>query len=289
MVTAGLSSVRFAKTPRLRATIVSNSTGVRTRRLCSILFPVRIKEPHVTSDLVIARDLWKTYYIGEIAVPAVRGVTLGLPAGQFTSIMGPSGSGKSTFMHLVGCLDRADRGELIIGGTRVNELSKRQLARLRNEKLGFVFQSFNLLARTSVLDNVALPLSYRGVRRGARRKAAAAMLEQVGLSDRSHHQPNQLSGGQQQRVAIARALVTKPIILLADEPTGNLDSKTSIEIMAILQQLNRDQGLTIALVTHEPDISKYTQRVVSFKDGVVATDQINEKVVAAVPVERAVA
>jgi len=243
----------------------------------------------VNPDIVISRDLWKTYHIGEIAVPAVRGVSLGLPAGQFTSIMGPSGSGKSTFMHLVGCLDRADRGELVIGGTRVNDLSKRQLAQLRNEKLGFVFQSFNLLARTSVLDNVALPLSYRGVRRGARRKAAAAMLDQVGLSDRSHHQPNQLSGGQQQRVAIARALVTKPIILLADEPTGNLDSKTSIEIMAILQQLNRDSGLTIALVTHEPDIAKFTQRVVSFKDGVVATDLLNERVVDAVPAERAVA
>jgi len=241
------------------------------------------------SDLVITRDLWKTYHIGEIAVPAVRGVSLTLPAGQFTAIMGPSGSGKSTFMHLVGCLDRADRGELVIGGTRVNDLSKRQLAALRNEKLGFVFQSFNLLARTSVLDNVALPLSYRGMRRGARRKAAAAMLDHVGLSDRTHHQPNQLSGGQQQRVAIARALVTRPLLLLADEPTGNLDSKTSIEIMALLQQLNRDQGLTIALVTHEPDISQYTQRVVSFKDGVVATDQLNERMVTATPAGRAVA
>jgi len=243
----------------------------------------------VSTELVIARDLWKTYHIGEIAVPAVRGVSLSLPAGQFTAIMGPSGSGKSTFMHLVGCLDRADRGELVIGGTQVNDLSKRQLAALRNEKLGFVFQSFNLLARTSVLDNVALPLSYRGVRRGARRKAAAAMLEHVGLSDRSHHQPNQLSGGQQQRVAIARALVTRPLILLADEPTGNLDSKTSVEIMALLQQLNRDSGLTIALVTHEPDIAKFTQRVVSFRDGVVATDVLNDRVIDATPADRAVA
>ena len=243
----------------------------------------------MSTELVIARDLWKTYHIGEIAVPAVRGVSLSLPAGQFTAIMGPSGSGKSTFMHLVGCLDRADRGELVIGGTQVNDLSKRQLAALRNEKLGFVFQSFNLLARTSVLDNVALPLSYRGVRRGARRKAAAAMLEHVGLSDRSHHQPNQLSGGQQQRVAIARALVTRPLILLADEPTGNLDSKTSVEIMALLQQLNRDSGLTIALVTHEPDIAKFTQRVVSFRDGVVATDVLNDRVIDATPADRAVA
>lgn len=243
----------------------------------------------MSTELVIARDLWKTYHIGEIAVPAVRGVSLSLPAGQFTAIMGPSGSGKSTFMHLVGCLDRADRGELVIGGTQVNHLSKRQLAALRNEKLGFVFQSFNLLARTSVLDNVALPLSYRGVRRGARRKAAAAMLEHVGLSDRSHHQPNQLSGGQQQRVAIARALVTQPLILLADEPTGNLDSKTSVEIMALLQQLNRDSGLTIALVTHEPDIAKFTQRVVSFRDGVVATDVLNARVIDATPADRAVA
>ena len=235
------------------------------------------------ADLVIARDLYKTYHIGEVQVPAVRGVSVSLPRGQFLAIMGPSGSGKSTFMHLVGCLDHADRGELVIDGVSVGGLSRRQTATLRNQKIGFVFQAFNLLARTSVLDNVALPLSYRGVRRKARRLAAAEMLEHVGLIDRAHHQPNQLSGGQQQRVAIARALVTRPVLLLADEPTGNLDSKTSVEIMALLQTLNRAGGLTIALVTHEPDIAQYTQRTVLFRDGVVASDTLNAKVVQAVP------
>lgn len=231
--------------------------------------------PAADGPLVSVRDAWKTYHVGEIDVPAVRGVDLDIPAGQFVAVMGPSGSGKSTFMHLLGCLDRMDRGEYRLVGTLVNVLSKRELATLRNRRIGFVFQSFNLLSRTSVLDNVALPLTYQGFTRRDRRRRAAAMLERVGLGDRSHHYSNQLSGGQQQRVAIARALITSPVLLLADEPTGNLDSKTSREIMALVQDLNRESGVTVALVTHEIDIAEYAQRVVSFRDGVINTDVMN--------------
>jgi putative ABC transport system ATP-binding protein len=228
--------------------------------------------------LIEARGIWKTYHVGEVDVPAVRGVSLTIPSGQFLAIMGPSGSGKSTFMHLLGCLDRCDSGEYRLCGILVNRLSKRELAAVRNRRLGFVFQSFNLLSRTTVLDNVALPLTYQGVKRRDRRKLAAEMLERVGLADRAMHNSNQLSGGQQQRVAIARALITKPILLLADEPTGNLDTRTGIEIMALLQQLNMESGLTIALVTHEPDIARYTQRCVTFRDGRVASDVMNPHV-----------
>jgi putative ABC transport system ATP-binding protein len=228
--------------------------------------------------LVDVREVWKTYHVGEVDVPAVRGVTLSITTGQFLAIMGPSGSGKSTFMHLLGCLDRCDRGEYRLSGMLVSRLSKRELAAVRNRRLGFVFQSFNLLSRTTVLDNVALPLTYQGVKRKERRKLAAAMLDLVGLADRALHHSNQLSGGQQQRVAIARALITKPILLLADEPTGNLDTRTGIEIMALLQQLNKETGLTIALVTHEPDIARFTQRCVTFRDGRVASDVANPAV-----------
>jgi len=229
-------------------------------------------------SLVEVRDIWKTYHVGEVTVPAVRGISLSIPRGQFVAIMGQSGSGKSTFMHLLGCLDRADRGEYRLEGTLVSDLSKRQLAALRNHRIGFVFQSFNLLSRTTVLDNVALPLAYRHLRRRERRRRAAEMLERVGLADRARHHSNQLSGGQQQRVAIARALVTKPSLLLADEPTGNLDSRTGIEVMALLQALNRQDGLTIVLVTHEPDIAKYTQRCVTFRDGRIASDRVSDVV-----------
>jgi len=234
--------------------------------------------PADDSPLVEVRDVWKTYHVGEVDVPAVRGVSLTIPAGQFLAIMGPSGSGKSTFMHLLGCLDRCDSGEYRLSGTLVSRLSKRELASLRNRRLGFVFQSFNLLSRTTVLDNVALPLTYQSVSRRERRKLAAEMLDRVGLADRAMHHSNQLSGGQQQRVAIARALITRPILLLADEPTGNLDSRTGIEIMALLQQLNKESGLTIALVTHEPDIARFTQRCVTFRDGRVASDIVNHAV-----------
>ncbi len=201
--------------------------------------------------------------------------------------MGASGSGKSTFMHLLGCLDRPDRGTYRLAGREITGLSPRERARLRNRWLGFVFQSFNLLARTSVLDNVALPLMYAGMRRRQRRRTAQEMLERVGLTDRAAHHPNQLSGGQQQRVAIARALVTRPILLLADEPTGNLDSRTSVEILALLQELNRRDGLTIVLVTHEADVARFAQRRVTFKDGLVHQDTPAERPVAAADVLRA--
>ncbi|HKQ49580.1 MAG TPA: ABC transporter ATP-binding protein [Phycisphaerae bacterium] len=228
--------------------------------------------------LIRVRDIHKTYHIGEIDVPAVRGVSLEIQHGQFVGIMGPSGSGKSTFMHLLGCLDRADRGDYELDGQPIGRLSKRDLARLRNRRIGFVFQSFNLLSRTTVLDNVAMPLTYQGLRRAERRRRAMEMLDRVGLGDRVQHKSNQLSGGQQQRVAIARALVTRPVLVLADEPTGNLDTATGVEIMRILQELNRDEGLTIALVTHEADIALYTQRVVFFRDGKIYSDVMNQDV-----------
>lgn len=227
-------------------------------------------------SLISVRDLWKTYHVGEISVPAVRGVNLEVPQGQFVAIMGPSGSGKSTFMHMLGCLDRSDRGQYHLAGVDVTLLTKRELAALRNARIGYVFQSFNLLSRTTVLDNVALPLTYSNVPRRRRRERAARMLEQVGLADRMMHHTNQLSGGQQQRVAIARALVTNPVLLLADEPTGNLDSRTGVEIMALLQSLNRETGLTIILVTHEPDIAEYAGRVVTFRDGEICSDVVSE-------------
>lgn len=234
--------------------------------------------PTPTSDdvpLVRARDVWKTYHVGEVDVPAVCGVSLSIPRGQFLAIMGPSGSGKSTFMHLLGCLDRCDRGDIWLDGTPVAGLTKRELAALRNRRIGFVFQSFNLLSRTTVLDNVALPLTYRGITRRRRRSRAAEMLDRVGLADRARHHNNQLSGGQQQRVAIARALITEPSLLLADEPTGNLDSKTGLEIMNLLKDLNEQTGLTIVLVTHETHVAAFTQRTVLFHDGRIASDKTN--------------
>ncbi|MBL8879269.1 MAG: ABC transporter ATP-binding protein [Phycisphaerales bacterium] len=216
----------------------------------------------------------KTYRIGEIRVPAVRGVSLTIDNGEFIAITGASGSGKSTFMHLLGCLAQLDAGTYRFEGKSIESYSRAQLAALRNRRIGFVFQSFNLLARTTILENVALPLAYQSVRRDERRKRAAAMLERVGLGDRMKHHSNQLSGGQQQRVAIARALVTRPPIVLADEPTGNLDSKTSAEIMRLLSEMNRDEGVTIVLVTHEQDIAAFANRHVVFRDGVVASDEL---------------
>ena len=229
----------------------------------------------MTADPVISvRDLTKTYDLGELQVHALRGVTLDIVPGEFVALTGPSGSGKSTFMHLLGCLDRPSGGHYLLNGHDVSALGPRELSRVRNRELGFVFQGFNLLPRTSAVENVELPLLYaRGIPARERRERAVAALASVGLGERLGHHPNQLSGGQQQRVAIARALVNRPRLLLADEPTGNLDTRTSIEVMGIFQRLNREQGLTIVLVTHEPDIAEYGTRIVRFRDGRVVSDR----------------
>jgi putative ABC transport system ATP-binding protein len=222
------------------------------------------------------RDLTKIYRMGDHEVRALRGVSLDVQAGEFVAVTGPSGSGKSTFMHIAGCLDRPTSGVYELDGHDVAQLSKDELAKVRNQKIGFVFQGFNLLSRTSALDNVELPLLYRsenGLKTSERHKRALAALDAVGLGQRYHHMPNQLSGGQQQRVAIARALITKPSILLADEPTGNLDTRTSIEVMGIFQKLNREEGITVLLITHEMDIAEYGTRLIRFRDGRVVADQ----------------
>ena len=224
------------------------------------------------APLLSVRELTKTYDVGDIQVRALRGVTLDIDAGEFVALTGPSGSGKSTFMHLLGCLDRPTSGEYLLNGRNVSSLNKRALSSVRNQDIGFVFQGFNLLPRTSAMENVELPLIYAGIGARQRRSRARAALEAVGLGDRVDHHPNQLSGGQQQRVAIARAIVNTPKLLLADEPTGNLDTRTSIEVMGIFQRLNAETGLTIVLVTHEPDISEYGTRIVTFRDGRVRND-----------------
>jgi putative ABC transport system ATP-binding protein len=225
--------------------------------------------------LISTQDLVKTYQVGEVAVPALRGVTVDIDQGEFVAVTGPSGSGKSTFMHILGCLDRPTSGKYILEGREVSRLSRDDLAAIRNQRIGFVFQGFNLLARTSALDNVELPLLYsrNGGHSGERHKRAREALAAVGLGDRLDHHPNQLSGGQQQRVAIARALITRPSILLADEPTGNLDTRTSIEVLEIFQRLNGELGLTVIVVTHERDIAEYAARTISFRDGRITTDQ----------------
>jgi putative ABC transport system ATP-binding protein len=229
----------------------------------------------MTQPLISVRDLKKTYDLGETQVQALRGVTLEVTRGEFVSLTGPSGSGKSTFMHLLGCLDRPSSGEYLFDGHDIARMDKRELARLRNASLGFVFQGFNLLSRTTALENVELPLLYAGVSAARERhERATEALRAVGLGDRLGHHPNQLSGGQQQRVAIARALVNHPQLLLADEPTGNLDTRTSIEVMDIFQRLNQEQSLTIVLVTHEPDIAEYGTRIVAFRDGRVRGDDL---------------
>jgi putative ABC transport system ATP-binding protein len=226
----------------------------------------------MSTELIDIREAWKIYQVGEVQVPAVRGVSLRVEHGEFVAITGPSGSGKSTFMHLLGCLDRVSSGTYRFEDQPIQELSRLQLARLRNRRIGFVFQSFNLLARTTIVDNVALPLIYQGVGRSERRRRSSELLDRIGLGDRLRHHTNQLSGGQQQRVAIARALVTRPAMLLADEPTGNLDTKTSGEIMTLFQQLNRDEGITVVLVTHEQEIAAFARRHVSFRDGLIEQD-----------------
>lgn len=222
--------------------------------------------------VIRVEDVHKIYHLGETQVHALRGVTLEIKRGEFVAIMGASGSGKSTFMNILGCLDRPSSGRYLLESTDVAQLDKKQLASIRNRKIGFVFQGFNLLARTTALENAELPTLYARIDKDARRRRALEALEMVGLGERAHHFPSQLSGGQQQRVAIARALVNQPSILLADEPTGNLDSRTSVEVMEIFQSLN-DRGLTVILVTHEHDIAQFTKRSIIFRDGKIRRDE----------------
>ena len=224
------------------------------------------------TSMIRVRDLHKTYRMGDIDVPALRGVSFDIRRGEFTAIMGPSGSGKSTLMNLLGCLDTPTSGTYHLDGLPVDQIDRNLLAAVRSRKIGFVFQQFNLLPRQTAWENVALPLVYRGgVTAADRQERAVEVLEQVGLGERIDHRPKELSGGQQQRVAIARALITRPALLLADEPTGNLDSQSSIEIMALFEELNR-QGITVVLVTHEPDIAAHAARVLTVRDGLLASD-----------------
>ena len=228
--------------------------------------------------VISVRDLVKTYTVGEVTVRALRGANMDVEKGEFVAITGPSGSGKSTLMHILGCLDRPTSGQYILDGNDVSRMSKDQLAMVRNKKIGFVFQGFNLLSRTTALDNVELPLLYNGggkMKAAERHRRAVDALKIVGLGERAHHFPNQLSGGQQQRVAIARSLINEPSIILADEPTGNLDTRTSIEVMDIFQRLNRERGITIILITHEMDIAEHGTRFIRFRDGRI---QIDEKI-----------
>jgi putative ABC transport system ATP-binding protein len=225
--------------------------------------------------LIQTQELVKIYYFGEVEVHALRGVSLSIERSEFVAIMGPSGSGKSTFMNILGFLDQPTRGQYLLEGINGEHLSRDELAEIRNQKIGFVFQGFNLLARTSALENIELPLIYARTSTSKRKEMAQKALSAVGLEGRGHHHPSQLSGGEQQRVAIARALVNQPSILLADEPTGNLDSKTSIEIMDIFQRLNGDMGITIIMITHEPDIALFAKRNIHFRDGVIVDDREN--------------
>ncbi|EMS72971.1 ABC transporter ATP-binding protein [Ruminiclostridium cellobioparum] len=223
--------------------------------------------------IISMKNLGKTYKNGHIEVEALKNANINIDKKEFVAIMGPSGSGKSTLMNIIGCLDRSTKGEYWLDGVNISSLNEGELARIRNLKIGFVFQSFNLLPRITALQNVELPMIYAGVGSKERRRKATAALERVGLGERMHHKPNEMSGGQKQRVAIARALVNSPSIILADEPTGNLDSTSSEEIMAVFQDLNRE-GVTIVLVTHEPDIADHTKRVLRFRDGFLKSDEL---------------
>jgi putative ABC transport system ATP-binding protein len=230
------------------------------------------------SVVISIRNLSKTYLMGEQTVHALQSASLDIDCGEFVAVVGPSGSGKSTLMHILGCLDRPSSGTYLLDGQDVSRLSDDEISRVRNKKIGFVFQGFNLLSRTSALENVELPLLYDSQARPSaaeRRRSALEALHTVGLQGRERHHPNQLSGGQQQRVAIARALMTRPSILLADEPTGNLDSQTSMEVMELFQRLNRERNLTIVLITHEHDVAAYGSRIITFKDGRITSDGSN--------------
>jgi len=229
------------------------------------------------NELIRVEEVHKTYRMGDVEVPALRGINLTIAHGEFVAVMGSSGSGKSTFMNILGCLDRPSAGRYFLEGQEVGSLSADEWAHIRNKRIGFVFQGFNLLSRTSALENVELPMMYNGFASQERHRRAIEVLTLVGLGNRLDHTPNQLSGGQQQRVAIARALVNRPPLVLADEPTGNLDSVTSNEIMGLFQQLNRDQRISVILVTHESDIAAHARRQIVFRDGVVVSDQRNDQ------------
>jgi putative ABC transport system ATP-binding protein len=228
----------------------------------------------ITMSIIRLERIKKVYRTGDVELMALKGISLEIERGEFVAIMGASGSGKSTMMNIVGCLDRPTEGLYLLDGLNVSSLSKDELADIRNRKIGFVFQGFNLLSRTSALENVELPMLYLGTKHGERMKRAKNALALVGLADRENNYPNQLSGGQQQRVAIARALVNDPALILADEPTGNLDSRTSVEVMEVFQFLNREKGITIVLVTHEPDIADFAKRAIIFKDGRIKQDRL---------------
>ena len=246
--------------------------NLRAARAASRARRLEAEAPNNSRTLIEIKDLTKVYRLGEVEVHALRGLSLGVRAGELISIMGPSGSGKSTLMNVIGCLDQPTCGRYWLDGHDVSQLDDDKLATIRNRKIGFVFQNFNLLARTTALQNVELPLIYAGARN--RRKRARAALESVGLGDRLHHRPNELSGGQQQRVTIARALVNDPAIILADEPTGNLDSRSGAEIVAVFQQLNRERGLTVVFVTHDAHIAQHTGRIVYLADGRIAREEL---------------
>ncbi len=228
------------------------------------------------AHVIEVENLTKSYQLGDVEVHALRGVSLFVNKGEFVAVMGASGSGKSTFMNILGCLDQPSNGTYKLEGTDVSKLSRDELASIRNKRLGFVFQQFNLLSRTTALENVELPMMYNGSTNKDRYDKAMEALRIVGLEDRAHHHPNQLSGGQQQRVAIARSLVNDPSIILADEPTGNLDSRTSVEVMEIFQKLNNEKNITIILVTHERDIAQFSKRTILFKDGKIKADKLME-------------